>query len=132
MSPEKNPHKPRLCTASNAVLLVKALIVLLCACALFVQSGRCLVRYLDKATSTILSVRPTGQAPFMAFTLCPDYHMAYNDSELRRRGTTKSKYQRGDYDTGSLEEPREVYQAVIHGLESLLKVKHRQWLSLGN
>lgn len=85
------------CSLESLVLLVKMTIVVMCSSALFVQGLRCFLRYLDYQTSTILSVKPTGKAPFMAFTICPDYYMAYSEEVLASVGSSKVAYQRGRY-----------------------------------
>jgi len=54
-------------------------------------------RYLTGDTKAILSVRETGDATFLAFTVCPSYDDAYKEDLLRELGLSRSQYKDGHF-----------------------------------
>ena len=72
------------CSLQNVqlVFVINFLVTLLCTLGLLIQCNNCVQRWLAKETSTITSVKHSGDATFVAFTLCPSYFDAYNESYL--------------------------------------------------
>ena len=55
------------------ILILNFIIVLACTATLIFQGSQCFIRYFSADTKAILSVKPTGQATFLALTICPRY-----------------------------------------------------------
>lgn len=53
------------------ILVVNVVIILTCTATLIFQGSKCLMRYFSSDTKAILSVKKTGEATFLAFTICP-------------------------------------------------------------
>ena len=89
---------------------------------LLIQGQKCFDRYFHYDTTAILSVRPTGDAAFLSFTICPDYDAAYKLEKLESYNIDRRKYQRGTYNhTGPEKNPRELFEEVTYKLEEMIK-----------
>ena len=66
------------------LLLIKLSIILLCTTGLIIQGKACISRYLKYETTAVLTVKPTGEATFPAFTVCPAFERVYKDTLLKQ------------------------------------------------
>ena len=111
--PIKNPAKQS-GGLQISLAVINLIIIFSCTGTLIYQSKTSLDRFLDYETkailtgmtniifsssgkgphtnSNILSVKPTGDVSFVAFTVCPSYEDAYNQEKLAFYGTTRDQY----------------------------------------
>ena len=69
-----------------------------------------------------LSVRPTGEASFLSFTFCPEYHSAYKMDKLKEYGMDKIDLQNGYYhNTAKNKTHRMLFEDVSFSLEEMIK-----------
>ena len=104
------------------LILIKITIIIGCTSALLIQGRKCFERYFNYETTAILSVRPTGNAPFLSFTICPDYDTSYNPEKLKKYNIDRLQYQRGSYNhSGPDRSPRQLFEEVTYKLEEIIK-----------
>ncbi|TRY78400.1 hypothetical protein TCAL_10416 [Tigriopus californicus] len=129
---KKDPTKPdpptSLFNANSLVLFINVFVVLACTGGLIFQGSQCLKRFWDSETKAILSVKPSGEATFLAFTFCPSFKDAYSQDGLAKYGLTVNSYKSGDYfgnqstmDTSKID-GYDVFADVTYELSELLKV----------
>ena len=66
-----------------------------CIVCLIIQGSRCVERYLEKDSRVIQNLRATRDVTFIAFTVCPSFADAYNETMLEIHGTNKDVYKGG-------------------------------------
>lgn len=122
-SPQPPPRIHKRLKWDILLILIKVVIIIGCTTALLIQGQKCFERYFKYETTAILSVKPTGDAPFLSFTICPDYDASYNVGKLREYGIDRSKYQRGAYNTSRSPHinPRVLFDRVTFKLEDIVR-----------
>ena len=81
-----------MCLKFHKVLIIITIACILC---LIVQGSRCVVRYLRKDSRVIQNLMSAREVTFVAFTVCPSFADAYNETMLNKIGTNKEKYKAG-------------------------------------
>lgn len=124
----KTPAPTSIFNANSLILVINVFVVLACTGGLIFQGSQCLKRFWDSETKAILSVKPSGEATFLAFTFCPSFKDAYNQKGLVKYGLSVSAYKSGDYfgnqsvvDTSKYS-GYDVFSDVTYELSELLKV----------
>ena len=119
--------------SSCLITLIKIAIVTGCSVCLLVQSYHCLNRYDDYETTATLAVKPTGEASFLSFTFCPNFHSAYDKEKLKQYGMNKRDLQNGIYrNTEKDKSHRILFEEVSFSLQDLLKYVQLGSWSPGN
>lgn len=91
----ENPGKTFCVSLKNIILVINIVIILACTGTLLFQGSKCLSRYLASDTKAIMSVRPTGETTFLAFTICPTFEEAYVNSSLDSLQIMRRQYKDG-------------------------------------
>ena len=66
-----------------------------CLLCLIIQSSRCVLRYLERDSRVIQNLKSARDVTFIAFTVCPSFADAYNETMLKKHGTNKTIYKAG-------------------------------------
>ncbi|TRY78401.1 hypothetical protein TCAL_10417 [Tigriopus californicus] len=128
-------RKIEICNKRNLVLTIKVAIVITCTVLLFVQSEKCFKRYFQYDTTATLSVKPTGEATFLAFSICPAFEAAYKNDVLDNYGITEKNYQKGIYTPTINPENKsheDIFNEATYTLEEILmeiklKTSNQSW-----
>ena len=68
-----------------------------CLVCLIIQGYKCIDRYLKRDSRVIQNLKASKDVLFIAFTICPSFLDAYNETMLEVHGTNKSNYKGGTY-----------------------------------
>ena len=66
-------------------LTINVLVIVGCTLGLAFQASQCIRRYWKAETKIVLKIKPTGEATYLALTICPSYDDAYKVSLTPRR-----------------------------------------------
>lgn len=116
--------KVEICNRRNLILMIKLAIIVTCTLLLFVQSEKCFKRYFQFDTTATLSVKPTGEATFLAFSICPAFEEAYKNDVLAKYGIRERNYQKGVYNPSINPENashEDIFNEATYTLEEIVK-----------
>lgn len=101
--------------------VINIFIAITCTGLLAYQTKVCLEKYLQSETRTVLKIKPTGDATFLAFTICPAYESAYKDDILNNFGSSKVNIRNGNFSLAAADwKADEVYEKVTHDFDEVV------------
>ena len=82
----------------------------------------CVERYIKKDTRVVQALKPTKEATFLAFTVCPSIGDSYKIPILENHGLTKKDYSRNGIFSSKLinKSPDELFDEITYGLTEII------------
>ena len=115
--------KKRFLSFKSFAIAVNIFIILICTATLVYQASQCIMRWLGEETKAILSVKRSGEATFLALSICPRFEEAYNLTYMSEIGITKDDFKKGNFFGNSPESDGfKVFQKVSFGLQEIMSI----------